>query len=299
MIEEAARLLRPHIRRTPLIPSLWLSDVSGGEVWLKCENLQVTGSFKVRGAIAAVAHTPGSVAAVSAGNHGIGVAFAARLFGRRCTVFVPRTVPRVKADAIRTLGADLVVSPFDGYDDTHAWALERMEGMAEITPESNPWVIAGNGGTTGLEIFEQRFDAVVAPFGAGGLANGIGMVAKQHGARVIAVNTEASPGLWLSRRRGRAVQRLEARPTLAEGLEGGVTPQAFELAQQYVHDVVVVTEATIRRAVVEVLRRERMLIEGSAAAAVAAILEGSVPRGRLAVVLTGSNIDLERFKSLV
>jgi threonine dehydratase len=299
LVERCCRIVQPRVRATPLIRSDWLSDSLGSDVWLKCENLQVTGSFKVRGALAAVEGARTPVVAASAGNHGLGLAYAARAIGVGCTVFVPRNVARVKAEAIRALGAELVVAPCDGYDATQDYALQRVGGGTWVSPCDDPLVIAGNGGTTAMELIERGFDTIVAPCGGGGLAIGAGIVAHRHGARVVGVNTDASAGMYRSRLEGRALTRLESAPTIAEGIEGGVSEAGFRLGLEYIDDVVLVPESSIGPAVVEVLRRERMLIEGSAAAGVAAVLRGLVPRGRVCVVLTGSNIDEERVKGLL
>lgn len=311
--EEIRDAVDHHVRRTPLLPSAWLSELTGTRVFLKCENLQVTGSFKVRGAVAAVSRlTPeeraGGVIACSAGNHGLGLAFAARAFDVPCTVVVPSAAPRVKAEGIAALGAKVIRSPHDGYDRTQAWTLERLVefGGRFVSPFDDPAVMAGNGGTLMLEILEDLpvVDLVVIPCGGGGCSIGAGMVVRARApqTRIIAVNTDASPGMWLSRRDGRPHLEVESRPTIADGLEGGVSERSFELANRFVDEVVLAREATLRRAVGELLERERKVVEGSGAAGVAALAAAAVPLGparTVCVVLTGSNIDPELLASLV
>lgn len=297
--ESVARAIRPYIRQTPLIASAWLTEKLGAQVWLKCENLQLTGSFKVRGGFAAACDVRGRLVTASAGNHGQGLACACKTFDRPCTIFVPKTIPKVKAEAIRRFGAELVTAPFDNYDETQEWALQRIGEGTWVSPFDHPLVMAGNGGTTALEIFEKPFDTLVVPCGGGGLAIGAGMIARRHGAKVIGVNTEASPGMFRSRRDKRVYEKMPPEPTIAEGIEGGVSENTYRLGLEYIDDVVVVREATIRSAVVQILRHERMLVEGSAAAAVAAVMEGLVPPSRTCVVLTGSNIDFERLQELL
>jgi threonine dehydratase len=291
------------VKRTRLVRSDWLSSLYGGEVLFKCEHEQETGSFKVRGAVAKVASArPDRVASASAGNHGLGLAWASRKAGVACTIFVPRTVPRVKAERIEALGARLVKAPFDTFDPTQEYARERLDGALWVSAYDDPDVIAGNGGTTALEIFEEGpVDAVVLPCGGGGLAIGAGIVSHRHGAKVIGVNSEASPGMWLSRRDGRAHLTIDSKPTIAEGIEGGVADSTYRLGLEYIDDVVTVSEAAIGRAVAETHRREGFAVEGSAAAAVAAVVEGRIPRnlGRIAVVLTGGNIDPARLENLL
>jgi threonine dehydratase len=295
--------VRARVKRTRLVKSEWLSALHGGEVWLKYENEQETGSFKVRGAVAKLASAkPDRVASASAGNHGLGLAWASREAGVACTIFVPRTVPRVKAERIEALGATLVKAPFDTFDPTQDYARERLDGALWVSAYDDPDVIAGNGGTTALEIFEEGpVDALVVPCGGGGLAIGAGIVAHRHGAKVIGVNSEASPGMWLSRRDGRAHVRVDSKPTIAEGIEGGVAESTYRLGLEFIDDVVTVPESAIGRAVAETHRREGVAVEGSAAAAVAAVVEGRIPRnlGRIAVVLTGGNIDPGRLESLL
>lgn len=265
--------------------------------WLKCENLQVTGSFKVRGGLAAVDTLRRDVVAASAGNHGQGLALAAKLYGVACTIVVPRTVPKVKEEAIRSHGATVVKAPFDGYDDTEAWARAQNFPGVFVSPFDDDAVIAGNGGTLALEILEDApdTDTIAVPLGGGGCAIGCGVVAKPRGVRVIGVNTDASPGMWMSRRDGRPHLRVESAPTIAEGIEGGVSAKSFDLANRYVDDVVVVPEASLGPAIAGVLKHERMLIEGAAAAAVAA----RVRSNNLVIVLSGSNIDLERVAKIL
>ena len=154
-----------------------------------------------------------------------------------------------------------------------------------------------------LEILDQvsDLDAIIAPCGGGGLINGLGLVARDLSPRtkMIGVNTDASPGMWLSRKEGKARLRVESNPTIAEGIEGGVGELTFELAKQFVDDIVVIRESTIHRAVAEIAEREHLVVEGSGAVGVAAVLEGLVPEGRICIVLTGSNIDPDRFARLL
>lgn len=307
LIERITPGVRARVLETPLLPSPWLSELAGAEVLLKCENLQLTHSFKIRGAIAKFVDTPGltGVASASAGNHGQGLAWAAREFGAACKIFVPRSIPRVKEDAIRALGAELVKSPFDGFDETDLWAREKTGGASWVSAFDDPHVMAGNGGTVVLEILERapRVDCVVVSCGGGGMAIGAGVALHclRPGSRVVGVNSESSPGMWLSRRDGRAHPKIESKATIAEGIEGGVPQSTYELGLRHIDDVVVVTEASIRRAVVEALRRHALLIEGSAAAAVAALMEGKIAPGvkSIAVVLSGGNIDPARLESLL
>jgi threonine dehydratase len=302
LVERVRRAAAAYTRRTPLIASDWLSEASGCEVLLKCENLQVTGSFKARGAFAAItelsaAERASGVITSSAGNHGQGLALAARRFGVPCTVVVPSSIPAIKEAAIRAHGARVLRSPHGGYDRTQAWTLERLEelGGVFISPFEHPAVIAGNGGALAWEVFDEApgIDLLVIPCGGGGCAIGAGVAARALSprTRILAVNSDASPAMWRSRRDGRPHLAIESRPTIAEGIEGGVSETSYRLAERYVDEVVACREETIRRAVADVLRQDHLLIEGAAAAGVAAVLEGKARAPRVALVLTGGNID--------
>ncbi len=308
LVERIAPAVRARVKQTPIVRSEWLSGLHGGDVFLKCENLQLTGSFKVRGPFAKFADVDvrgRGVIAASAGNHGLGLAYAAREHGVTCSIITPRTIPAIKEKKILELGATLEKAPCDSYDDAQEYALARVGDRLWVSPFDDPHVIAGNGGTTALEILEEldRVDAIVAPCGGGGLSIGIGLVARRLApdAAVIGVNSESSPGMWLSRRDRRAHLRVESKATIAEGIEGGVAENTYRLGLKYLDDVVVVSEDAIARAVAATHRREKMTIEGSAAAAVAAIVEGRVPksRRRVVVVLTGCNIDPERLADIL
>ncbi len=302
LVRRVRDLIDLHVRRTPLLRSEWLSSLSGGEVHLKCENLQITGSFKVRGGLASIAlldpeQRSRGVVTASAGNHGLGLAYASSVFGVSCKVVVSQTVPKVKEEGIRAFGAEVIRAPHDGYDATQAWTLSRLDdlGGMYISPFETPVVMAGNGGTTFLEVDEEIDDleAMVVPCGGGGMICGIGMMAHNlhPGLEVIGVNTDASPGMWLSRRDGRAHLAVESAPTIAEGIEGGVGESTYDLGKTLIDEVIVVREETLRRSVADVARYERMIVEGAGAAGVAALVEGALRGRKVCVVLTGSNID--------
>jgi len=306
LVERIRSAVDSRIIRTPLLRSDWLSSLTGTEVFLKCENLQITGSFKIRGGFAALEiEQTDSVVAATAGNHGQGLARAAATAGIKCTIVVPLNVPGVKERSIRSYGARVVRSPFEGYDETEAWMLEHREefGSTVISPFDHPGVIAGNGGTTALEIFEDMkdVDAVVIPCGGGGCAIGAGIVAevKSPDTKITAVNTDASAGMWLSRRDRRVYTKVKGKPTIAEGIEGGISVVSYDLGNKYIDDVVVVKEKTIRSAVASIALNENMIVEGAGSAGVAALMEGLVEGERICVILTGSNIDRELLARLL
>lgn len=320
---EAAHLARArdavatHARVTPLdeAPAL------GARAWVKRETRQATGSFKLRGALAKLAEVAAGppalrargVIAASAGNHGLGVAVAARALGLRARVFAPARVARIKADGIAAAGAELVRVPGDGYDDAEAAALDASarDGATYVSPYADPLVAAGNGGTLGAEIFAQLEAAgvrvgaeravVVAPVGGGGLLLGLAAARRAAGlegaVRIVGVQCEASPAMILSLARGRAISRYVGAETLAEGLEGGVDEAVVaQVAALPAVALVTVSERTLARAVVDAPALVGEPVEGSAAVALAyarAHARWLAEEGPLVVVLTGSNVDPE------
>ncbi len=299
LVQAVLPAVREHALRTPLLESARLSERTGGTVLLKCENLQRTGSFKLRGALAALAQLrepERGVFTVSTGNHGQALACAAQRLAIPCTVVVPRGAAANKVLKIRARGARVLTAPFDGFDDAQAWALESaaLPG-AFVSAYEDAAVAAGNGGTCALELFEQagELDAIVVPSGGGGLVVGIGVVARALAprTRVVAVNPIASPALWLSRRDGRAHVHLASAATLADAVEGGVGAENYRLSRGLVDDVVTVSETSIRSAMRDTLLHEKLVVEGAGALGVAAVTEGLVQGRRIAVLLTGGNVD--------
>jgi threonine dehydratase len=297
-VRAAAARIAPSIVRTPLERSAALSETCGVEVWLKFECFQLTGSFKVRGALNALhgLGTPEAVVTASAGNHGLGVARAAALLGVKATVVVPETASLVKVDALRRSGAELV-QVGDTYDDAEsaAIALASERKLPFISAYNDPAVVAG-GGTIALEIFEDLPDVrwLIVPVGGGGLISGIGVAA--HGLNpavsVGGVQSEASPALHAALRHGQLVP-VKVLPSLADGLAGNVESGSitFDLLKQHAQQVELVSEEAIAEAMHWLLLNERVVVEGSAAVGVAALLERKLtPDGPVAVVLTGRNV---------
>jgi threonine dehydratase len=297
-------------------------------VWLALESLQVTGSFKVRGALTALAearraHGPKvRVVAASAGNHGAGVAYAAGALGIAASVVMPEGAPLAKRSRVIRYGAELVQVPSPHYDDAeaHALALAKETGAVFLSPYDDAFVAAGNGGSLGFEIARALGrvpDVVLCPFGGGGLAAGLGWAfdhalggGAPHPRRVWGVQSEASPAMALSLTSGTAVTRLEAPgETLAEGLEGGISVSGFARARGAVGGVIVVSEGAIGAAMAFAFRGLGLVLEGSAATSLVPIL-GGIPEAVLAAehdaptsrdvvaVLTGRNVDRERLLRL-
>lgn len=297
----AARRVREVVRVTPLEPSAALSEAAETEVWVKLENLQRTGSFKLRGACNAVlalsaAERAHGLVTASAGNHGLGVAYAARLSGTQAAVFVPADAARAKRERIARLGAVLREVP-GSYEEAHAEALRYAEqnGARYVHAFSDPAVVAGQG-TVGLEILQAlpEVRTLLVPVGGGGLIGGIGIIARALSptTRVVGVQSEATAAMYASLRAGR-VESPPMPATLCDGLSGEIDERSLALAQQVVDEVVLVTERAVRQSIGTLYAEEGMVVEGSAAVVAAALWERVLPRlaGPVAAVVTGANID--------
>jgi threonine dehydratase len=305
----AARRLEGVLRPTPLVRSDGLSAAAGGAVHLKLETLQETGSFKVRGAYNALTSLPArtreaGVVAASAGNHGLGVAFAAARLGMQATVFVPGDAPEVKKRRIAALGAALR-EVAGGYDEAERAAREAAleSGAAFIHPFSDPAVVAGQA-TVGLEAARAlpEVGTFLVPVGGGGLIGGVGIVARAlgSGVRVVGVQSEETAAMHDSLAAGE-LRSPPYGPTLCEGLSGDVDARSLGLAQRVVDAVVLVPEDAVRRAMRWLFDEEGVVAEGSAAVAAAALLEGKVTgaAGPVVAVLTGSNLDARRLAGVL
>lgn len=315
-------------RTTPLLHSEALSERCGRPVFLKCENLQVGGAFKIRGATNFIARASGAAGAqgvrglitFSSGNHAIAVALGARRAGLPAVVVMPENAPAVKVDKVRSLGAEIHFAGTTSPErKVRAEALCQERGLTMVPPFDHPWIVAGQA-SCGLEILEQMPDATVilVPVGGGGLLAGIALACAQRkpGVRVVGVEPEGAAKMSTSLRAGSPVT-LAAVGSLADGLlpsrPGDLT---FGVAQRHVAEVVTVSDGAIAEAAVLLLKSEHLLVEWSGAVGVAALLRGpggaagvaglagpwgAVAAGRpMVVVLSGGNADpgalLERFK---
>ena len=309
----ARRRIAPYVRRTPLVRSAWLSDLSGAEVALKLESVQLSNSFKSRGAFNAViarlergAPALARIVTASAGNHGRALAAAAEIFGLPLTVFTPVDAPQAKLTAISQHGAELRAEGRD-YDEAErlAKAFARDTGAAFISPYNDADVIAG-AATVGLEIFEDAAgtDALVVPIGGGGLIAGMAAVAKAISAActVVGVEVEASCAFQTSVRAGKLVEIVPG-PTLADGLGGNPDPETitFEPIQRLVDTIVTVSEPDLEAAVTGLVAAEHLITEGAGAAATAAIVGRRIDLAgrRVAAIVSGANIDRERLAALL
>ena len=310
-IRDARKAIAPFVKPTPLMRSPFLSNLCNGDVHLKLENVQVTNSFKIRGALNRLLHLSleeksRGIVTASAGNHGQAVAFAACKLNFPAKIVVPRNTPKIKIDAIKKYGADLVLFG-DVYDDAEQKAkdLAREEGRVYVSPYNDELIIAGHG-TIGLEIMEAipSVDTVIVPVGGGGLIAGISIALKntKPNVRVIGVQSEASPVMYESLRAGKIVN-VRITESIAEGLSGGLEKDSvtFKIALEYVDEMLLVKEETIRRAVYLLWNCEKQVAEGSGAAAIAPLIEKKrLFEGKTVVsVITGGNIESELFQSIL
>jgi threonine dehydratase len=307
----ARKRLKNQILRTPLLYSPALSRKTGGEIYLKMECWQLTGSFKVRGAINMVSsltdeeRNRGLVTA-SSGNHGTGLSYAASISGRPLTkVFLPTSADPKKVEKIRSFGAEAIL-----YGKNFTEALDEAQRYVKeidgtyVHSHSHPLIIAGQG-TIGLEIMEDLPDAqtILVPIGGGGLVSGIATAVKSvsEKARIVGVEATAAPGAYLSLRDGRCHERIDIKPSVADGLMGTFTPLTFEISRNLIESVKLVEEDEIIHAMRVFQREEQLMIEGSAAVGLAAILAGKidVKDQKVVLILTGRNIDADRYNKLV
>jgi threonine dehydratase len=306
----AAGRLRPHLQPTPLLRSASLSRECGTDVFLKLENLQPTGSFKVRGALNRLLclspqERSRGVVAASSGNHGLGLAYAGRLVGAAVEVFVPETTPQEKRAAIAATGAKVVVHGADCVDtEARARAVAAASNRVYVSPYNDLLVAAGQG-TIAVELAAQgqKVTAVYVALGGGGLVSGIAahLRAVQPEVEVIAVSPEASPAMAECVAQGRIVD-VPCGPTLSDSTAGGVEPGAitFELCRDLVHRHLRIGEQAISRTLVRLLAEDHLLAEGAAALAVAGLLaDGQRRQGSLAVVLCGANLPLSILRAVL
>ena len=305
-IAAAAERIRPHVRETPLVRSLALGAGTGADVWLKCENLQVTGSFKVRGAtnklLGLPADTRGQgVIAASSGNHGVAVAHAGHALGIPVTVYVPAFASAAKIAAMRRLGAVVEVSGTDGLDtEMEARRVASASARPYVSPYNDPTVVAGQG-TLGVELRRQldRIDTVVIAVGGGGLIGGVAADLKHYlpQVRMVGAQPANSRVMMESVRAGKIVD-IASQPTLSDGTAGGVEADSmtFPLCRSLVDQWIEVDEREIAAAMRHAIEVEHMLIEGAAGVAMAALRHLNGVTGNVVVVLCGANISAARLR---
>ena len=310
-IEAARARILGSVVRTPTVRSDALSRPFGGDVWLKLENRQTTGAFKLRGAVNALAllspeEKRRGVAAASTGNHGRALAYAARLEGVRAIVCLSRLAPENKLAEIRRLAAEArIVGASQDDAQCEVDRLVAREGLTAVPPFDHPAVVAGQG-TVGLEIVEDapELDLVVVPVSGGGLAAGVAAAVKalRPKARVIGVSMRRGAAMKASLEAGRPVA-CEELPTLADSLGGGIGLDnriTFAMCRDLLDDLVLLEEDEIAEGIARAYRDERQILEGAGAAAIGALLGGRLPKARCAVLLlSGRNIDMDLHRRIV
>jgi len=301
-VRAAAARIRPLVRRTPVLSDERLSEQLGGQVYFKCENLQLGGSFKLRGATNAVQSLAADVASSgvathSSGNHGTALAIAARRRGITAVIVMPRNSSAVKIDAVRREGAEIVLCEPGRVARESALAdLLRTRKLEVVHPYDDERVIAGQG-TAALEFLEQQpgLELLLAPVGGGGLLSGTAIAAKalNPAIRVVGAEPDQADDACRSFRSGERVL-LDAPETIADGLRASLGVHNFAIIRRLVDDMVSVSEAAIMAATRLVLECLKVLIEPSAAVPVAALLEKRLDaRGaRVGIILSGGNLDL-------
>jgi threonine dehydratase len=297
-VRAAADQIQPHVVKTPTLSG---EAVGGPGVWLKAENLQRTGSFKVRGAVNAVLQLSPEqrdrgVITLSAGNHGLALAYAAQVVGCRCVVVVRDDAPITKLDAIRCYGAEIVLTPLAQWQE-RLEAEQRARDLHLVHPFDDPAVAAGQG-TVGLEILAAVPDVrtVVVPVGGGGLISGIAVAVKEQRptTRIIGVEPEHAPGVTESLAAGHPVvpSRLD---TVADGLAAPYTrPFTLALIRRYVDEVRTISDAAIIEALKLIALRGKLVVEPAGAAALAALLADPAIERPVVAILSGGNLDGQR-----
>jgi len=309
-IEQARARLRPTLFETPCAYSQTLSELTGTRCFVKLENLQMTGSFKERGAANLLlqlddAERARGVVAASAGNHGLAVAFHAARIGIPATIVMPDAAPLIKVTSARRHRAEVILQGED-FDQAYerALALATVRGAVFVHPFDDPRVIAGQG-TLGLELLDQQpeLDAIVVAIGGGGLAAGVGVAVKARRPRVKVIGVQAEVMAAMCRsleasRRG----SVPPAATLADGIAvRQVGELTFDLVRQYVDRVVTVSEEELAKAVLLLLEIEKTVVEGAGAAPLAALLHRDLGLGgaRVALVLSGGNIDVTMLSRII
>lgn len=303
-ISTAAQRIKPYIHRTPVLTNESLNRRTGAQVYLKCENLQKAGTFKFRGACNAVFslgddQVADGVSTHSSGNHAQALALAAKLRGIPAYIVMPRSAPNVKKEAVAGYGGQITFceSTLEARESTLSKIAEET-GSTVVHPYDNEWVIAGQG-TAALELLEEipELDMIIAPVGGGGLISGTAISATcvQNGIRVIAAEPEMADDAHRSMQAGEIVPSTNPK-TIADGLLTSLGKITFPIIQGRVEQVITVSEPAIIESMKFIWERAKIIIEPSAAVAVAVLWEGKIDLSRLrvGVILSGGNVDLEK-----
>ncbi|EOO43375.1 threonine dehydratase [Bacillus cereus BAG1X2-3] len=310
-IKKAQKILDGNARKTPLVKSFYLTSKTGGEIYLKLENMQLTGSFKFRGAFNKISQLTNEekergVIACSAGNHAQGVALSSHLLGIKSKIVMPTSAPQAKVDATRGYGSEVILYG-DTFDDAKAKCEEIIKETGEtyLHPYDDVEVMAGQG-TIGLDILDDMWDVdtVIVPIGGGGIISGIAVALKSFNPtiNIIGVQAENVHGMKASYDAKEIVSHYKA-PTIADGcavkIPGTLT---FEIVKGLVDDIVTVSEKELEIAMKDLLQRGKAVVEGAGALATAALLAGKVDKyvqgKKVVAVISGGNVDLKRISSV-
>ena len=309
-ILEAGGKIRNLVTKTPTYLSNVFSQRTGAEVYLKLECFQPVGVFKIRGAVNKICSLSPSelergLVTASSGNHGLAVAYAAKIYGAKAVVVVPENAVKEKVEAIESYGAEIVKYGKD-YDEAYSKALEiqKEAGTTFVHPFDDPFVIAGQG-TVGLELLEDVPDlnAIIVPIGGGGLISGVSIAAKTLNPklRIVGVQSEGAPAVYRSWRAGKIVE-VDSVNTVADGLAARKPLDlTFGIIKRYVDSILLVSEEEIGEAVLALLHRAHILAEPSGAASLAALLFKYYPKPKekVAVIVSGANISIGYLASLL
>lgn len=302
-IWKARESISPIVKKSPLIYSPGLSEFAGTSVHLKLENLNVSDSFKIRGAANKILSlTPDQqkrgVTTFSTGNFGMSVAYIARQLGIKAIICISKRVPKAKVDALQSSGAQIEIYG-ESQDDAkqRSYELEKEHGLTVIHPFDDPHIIAGQG-TIGLELLEDlpEVDTVIGGLSGGGLHSGLGVALKSTdpGIQVIGVSTARGATMYESIRKGKPV-KVEEKDTLADSLLGGIGIEnnyTFDMVQQYVDNIILLNEDEIAQGMAFMLDKHRMIIEGAAASGIGAILKNKIRLGsHIVVIISGCSVD--------
>ncbi|MCC3687640.1 bifunctional threonine ammonia-lyase/L-serine ammonia-lyase TdcB [Bacillus cereus] len=310
-IKNAQKILEGNARKTPLVKSFYLTSKTGGEIYLKLENMQLTGSFKFRGAFNKISQLTNEekergVIACSAGNHAQGVALSSHLLKIKSKIVMPTSAPQAKVDATRGYGSEVILYG-DTFDDAKAKCEEIIKETGEtyLHPYDDVEVMAGQG-TIGLDILDDMWDVdtVIVPIGGGGIISGIAVALKSFNPsiNIIGVQAENVHGMKASYDAGEIVSHYKA-PTIADGcavkIPGNLT---FDIVKNLVDEIVTVSEEELEVAMKDLLQRGKAVVEGAGALATAALLAGKVDKyvqgKKVVAVISGGNVDLKRISSV-
>jgi len=303
-ILKARKNLDGVIYHTPITYSKKLSEISGAEVYLKWENLQKTGSFKIRGAYNKICSlTPEKrskgVITASAGNHALAVALVAKTMNLKAIVVVPENAPKIKVERCRALGAEVVLKGAN-YDEsvTYCKTMVSETGATYIPSFEDYNVIAGQG-TVGCEILEEIPDTnmILIPVGGGSLLSGIALWAKTVNPNIKVVGVQSTAAYTMHECfKANKIVEVPVPPTIADGLAGGISQMTLDFALRYVDEIVLAKEEELKKAILWVLKNERQVVEGAGIVGPAAILQRQIrfkPGEKVVVVISGGNIDME------